>query len=253
MKIYGIVELSDATNGKIIVLGPGRTNDVPNDVIRGFNRFEFTDFHAINNNANSPFIGAAVNGGNTSQSIANYAWATTGAGWHIIRSGSSADSGYRWDTQAQRTGIATNQKFRAIFNTHNNNTDRMAWFGMKTAALETTVTNGIYWELSGLSFTPVCKRSNASPTEVLGTTQTLSDDTTYIAEFSITDSSNVLFSLYSAPTENDLGSLIHSETVTISTTWSNAIPMRVGMAATHTGAVANQHMLAIDYMGFGFE
>ena len=124
---------------------------------------------------------------------------------------------------------------------------------MKTAALETTVTNGIYWELSGLSFTPVCKRSNASPTEALGTTQTLSDDTTYIAEFSITDSSNVLFSLYSAPTENDLGSLIHSETVTISTTWSSAIPMRVGMAATHTGAVANQHMLAIDYMGFGFE
>ena len=214
-------------------------------------RWTFSDFNALQATSNSPFVGAASTGGNTNGAVNNDAYTTTGSGWVMIRAGTGGTSGYRWDTQQQSTNFQAGMSYVAIFNTHANSTDRKAWFGFKDTTLNVQSNQGVYYTLDGLTLTATLDRS--SGTFDTGTGQTLSANTTYMVEIKANSASSFTFYLYAAPTGNQPGALIHSETLTMTNALDASTNMRVGMAAVRTTTgTANYELLALDYMGFGY-
>lgn len=214
-------------------------------------RWTFADFNAIQATSNSPFVGAASNGGNANGAVNNDAFTTTGSGWAMIRANTGGTSGYRWDTQQQNTNFQAGMSYVAIFNTHANSTDRQAWFGFKDTTLNVQSNQGVYYTLDGLTLTATLDRS--SGTFDTGTGQTLSANTTYMVEIKANSASSFTFYLYAAPTGNQPGALIHSETLTMTNALDASTNMRVGMSAVRTTTgTANYELLALDYMGFGY-
>ena len=254
----GIVERVNSSQGKIIVLGPGRTNDVPNRLSENeIRRWSFADFMAWQNTSNSPFVGASVNSGNSTGAPNGDAWSVEGVGWVIPRSSATANSGFRWDTQAQVTNFQAGHTFRAIFNTHTTATstaDRQAWFGLKDVTLQNASNQGAYFYLDGLDLTPVVDRS--SGTHDTGSAQTLSADTTYMVEITCAENGagmDFTFTIYNAPTGTTPGSVVNTQTLNMTAAFNETTNMRLGMAATHISGQSNAELVALDYMGFGYQ
>ena len=119
-----------------------------------------------------------------------------------MRAGTAGNSGYRWDTRGARTSFNTGMTFRAIFNTHDNSTDRKARFGFSNTSFLYTPVNGMWWELDALALRGYIKRSGDGTHQTSRTT--LSDSTTYMVEIYADSDTQFTFTLYAAPTGTTL-------------------------------------------------
>ena len=287
----GIVELSDATNGKIIVLGPGRTNDVPtsvnNDITfaspitinntltanggtgsthptaggqvlqsRGSSsvtwankkklRWYESDFHVADVRVNGPWLGSAINSGSTGSAPTPVSLYTEMMGAVLLRSSSTLDSGYRWDTQAMdRIAPRVNLFYECIFAIPDDFTNKTVKLGFYDDTTDTTAgIDGTYFLIDNSgNMTP--ETSNNS-TRTTGTSYTLSVDTVYKAQIWWNSSTSVVFKI----TNMDESTTHASET--ISTNLPSGTARRFGAGlVTKSSGTATDDLLVLDYMGWG--
>lgn len=242
------------TNGQVLTsTGTGTAPTWENPGARRIPRWSHSDFEVYQNSSNSPFVGTAVSGGNSTGSLAGELFTQTGFGWVILRSSATANSGFRWDNQSPLTQINPGVTFRAIFDTKETvvtDSDRQAWFGFKDDTLdEASPAQGVFFHLDGFNLIPTVVRNSTTTT---GTAQTLSADTTYMIEFTATSSTSIDFELFAAPDGSAYGSSIQTWTVAAGTAFNQNTQMRAGMAAINVAGGANNALVALDYMGFGF-
>ncbi len=286
----GIVELSDPSNGKIIVLGPGRTNDVPTSVnnevtfaspitinntltanggtgsthptaggqvlqSRSSNsvtwgnkkklRWSESDFHSADVRINGPWLGAAVNSGTTGGGPAAALYAEM-MGAVLLRSSTTVNSGYRWDTQAfDRIAPRKNLFFECIFAIPDDFTNKTTKLGFYDDSTNTTAgVDGTYFLIDNSgNMTP--EASNNS-TRTTGTSYALSVDTIYKAQIWWNGSSSVVFKI-----TNMDESTIHAAEV-INTNVPSGTARRFGAGlVTESSGTATDDLLVLDYMGWG--
>jgi len=287
----GIVELSDASNGKIIVLGPGRTNDVPTSVnnevtfasaitvnntltanggtgsshptaggqvlqSRGAStsvtwgnkkklRWYESDFHSADVRINGPWLGAATNSGTTGGGPAAALYAEM-MGAVLLRSSTTANSGYRWDTQAfDRIAPRKNLFFECIFAIPDDFTNKTAKLGFYDDATNTTAgVDGTYFLIDNSgNMTP--ETSNNS-TRTTGTSYSLSVDTVYKAQIWWNGSSSVVFKI----TNMDESTVHASEVINTNVPSGTARRFGAGLV-TESSGTATDDLLVLDYMGWG--
>jgi hypothetical protein len=287
----GIVERVDSSNGKIIVLGPGRTNDVPTSVnnevtfasaitvnntltanggtgsshptaggqvlqSRGASssvtwgnkkklRWYESDFHSADVRINGPWLGAAINSGTTGGGPAAALY-TEMMGALLLRSSTTANSGYRWDTQAfDRIAPRKNLFFECIFAIPDDFTNKTAKLGFYDDATNTTAgVDGTYFLIDNSgNMTP--ETSNNS-TRTTGTSYSLSVDTVYKAQIWWNGSSSVIFKI-----TNMDESTVHASEV-INTNVPSGTDRRFGAGlVTESSGTATDDLLVLDYMGWG--
>jgi len=286
----GIVERVDSSNGKIIVLGPGRTNDVPTSVnnevtfasaitvnntltanggtgsthptaggqvlqSRGSNsvtwgnkkklRWYESDFHSADVRINGPWLGAAINSGTTGGGPAAALYAEM-MGAVLLRSSTTANSGYRWDTQAlDRIAPRKNLFFECIFAIPDDLTNKTAKLGFYDDATNTTAgVDGTYFLIDNSgNMTP--ETSNNS-TRTTGTSYSLSVDTVYKAQIWWNGSSSVVFKI-----TNMDESTVHASEL-INTNVPSGTTRRFGAGlVTKSSGTATDDLLVLDYMGWG--
>lgn len=287
----GIVELSDATNGKIIVLGPGRTNDVPTSVnnevtfasaitinntltanggtgsthptaggqvlqSRGSSsvtwgnkkklRWYESDFHVADVRVNGPWLGGGINSGSTGAAPTPVSLYTEMMGAVLLRSSSTPDSGYRWDTQASdRIAPRVNLFYECIFAIPDDFTNKTVKLGFYDNTSDATgATDGTYFLIDNSgNMTP--ETSNNS-TQTTGTSYTLSVDTVYKAQIWWNTSTSVVFKI----TNMDESTTHASETISTNLPSGTARRFGAGIVAKSSGS-STDDLLVLDYMGWG--
>jgi hypothetical protein len=259
LKIGALTSQSAGTTGQVITSnGPGLapTWETPAGGSTGISRWNFADFYSTQATSNSPFVGISVSSGSTNGALQPQSLVATGAGWVGLRSSSTANSGYRWDTQSANTWINEGMKFQCIFNTYNTVTtlaDRQAWFGWKNNTMNiASPSNGVYFHLDGNTLAPVLVR-NSTPVSPSPASVTLTDDTTYMVEITINSDTSMDYDLFAAPTGGtSKGTIIQSWTLTTGTAFNANVVCRAGMAAVHETGETNKFLLALDYMALGY-
>ena len=223
-------------------------------VVQGIPRWAFTDFTNIDVRSQGPFIGSAVNSGTSAGGVGGESFNTTGFGWVIATSSTTANSGYRWDTLHASSNISAGLTYRAIIHPKGSIANRVGRFGATNQPMSSTPTQGTFFELANLTLTPKVIRNS---TTYSGSTYAMTADTTYILETYQDTIDNTIFRVYAAPSESDKTMLptstLHNVTVTNATTdWNTNTTMRMGLWCGSSGTTAEE-LMAIDYMGIGFQ
>ncbi len=212
-------------------------------------RYEWTDFHSPNaTQVQDPFLGAAINSG-TQSATPPAAWRIDGvAGYCLMRSSTTANSGFRWMTaNTDRIKGQAGLFFRAIFGVSSNMNTKTIHFGFIDSTTQAESVDGAYFWLAPGSMVCTPKTSNNS-SRSSGATFTLTADTYYVFEIHWTTAANVNFkikSLNEATTHLDTN-------ITTDIPTSDARLFGAGLVCTSSGT-SQIDLAVIDYMGFGFK
>jgi len=209
-------------------------------------RWYESDFHSADVRINGPWLGAAVNAGTTGAGVSPTSLWSEMIGAVLLKSSTTADSGYRWDSQAMdRIAPRKNLFFECIFAVPDDFTNKTAKFGFYDDATNATAAvDGTYFLIDNSgNITP--ETANNS-TRTTGATYALSVDTVYKAQIWWSTSTTAIFKL----TDMD-ESTVH-QTWTISTNLPSGTARRFGAGAVakSSGTVADS-IFVLDYMGWG--
>lgn len=200
-----------------------------------------TDF--MNTNAvQHQFIGAAISTG----TIATNPAAGVGGGNHpgvwLVRSSTTANSGYRCQTDADEFRIAGGEVFDIVFRTPAVLTALLYRFGFSDNASATDAVDGCYLEMLGTGVI-AGKTSNNSVRTTSATIATLAINTWYYGRITVNaDATSVLFEVYS-----DAGVLLGSQSITTNIPTASGRECGAGFIMTQSGTVAIDVGL-VDYM-----
>jgi hypothetical protein len=209
-------------------------------------RWYESDFHSADVRINGPWLGAAVNAGTTGAGVSPTSLWSEMIGAVLLKSSTTADSGYRWDSQAMdRIAPRKNLFFECIFAVPDDFTNKTAKFGFYDDATNATAAvDGTYFLIDNSgNITP--ETANNS-TRTTGATYALSVDTVYKAQIWWSTSTTAIFKL----TDMD-ESTVH-QTWTISTNLPSGTARRFGAGAiAKSSGTAVDGLFVLDYMGWG--
>ena len=205
-------------------------------------RFLFADFMYNGGNNNNPYYGAAVSGGNSSGTPPT-ASLVDGMGVVLMRSTTTANSGYGWRESTNKNAGKGDLFYRAIVWVPDDFNNKTVTMGHHNTSTVTEPTHGSYFRLSGSGV--VTPKSADGGVRTSGSTYTISADTWYIFEILWnSDASSINYKILSidkATTHLD---------VDITTNISTGL-MGAGIIATSSVAAADD-LVCLDYQGHGF-
>ena len=208
-------------------------------------RWYESDFHSADVRINGPWLGAAINSGTTGGGPVAALY-TEMMGAVLLRSSTTADSGYRWDSQAMdRIAPRKNLFFECIFAIPDDFTNKTAKLGFYDDVTNATAAvDGTYFLIDNSgNITP--ETANNS-TRTTGATYALSVDTVYKAQIWWSTSTTAIFKL-----TNMDESTVH-QTWTISTNLPSGTARRFGAGAiAKSSGTAVDDLFVLDYMGWG--
>jgi hypothetical protein len=201
-----------------------------------------TDFLSLSAQQDGGFLGAAVaTGTNTTVPAAGSVTANHPGVW-VLRSSSTANSGYLCQTNVTRMQIGGGEVFNIIFRTPGSFTGLTARLGLHNSVNSTDAVNGVYFELTATGAI-VGKTSAASVRTSSATIATLAINTWYHARITINAAgTSVLFEVFS-----EAGALLGNATVTTNIPTTTGQFVGAGFVATNSGIVVLE-LLYVDYM-----
>lgn len=208
---------------------------------QGGYRLQPTDLLAANATAMDPFVGAAISAGTLSTTT------LTGQTGHPgivrLRNGTTANGGYRIQTDAAGQLLAAGDVFAAVLRIDalTNNTIRVGYHDSVTSA---DAVDGVYIEIAATGVAS-CKASNNSTRTTSATTATLSAATWYRASIVVESAS-----LARCIITNDAGTDVLNTTVTSNIPTAAGREVGAGIVATNSGTVASD-IVQVDYMMVG--
>lgn len=212
-------------------------------------RYEYTDFHSPNaTSVQDPYFGTAIVSG-TQSATPPAAFRIDGTmGMCLLRSSTSANSGFRWVTQNNdRIKGQADLYFRAILGIADDMNLKTIHFGFMDATTQTESVDGAYFWLAPGSMVCTPKTANNS-TRSSGSTFTLVAGTYYVFEIYWTSAASVNFKILSLDEATT-----HLDTnITTNIPTSDVRLFGAGIVATSSGTAVDD-LCVIDYMGHGFK
>lgn len=199
----------------------------------------FTDFINVGSTTNLPFSGAAINAGTTP--TANNQISASTPGVLRLTSSTTANSGYRWQTDITTIRIGGNEVFTCYINPQNFATTTMR-AGFHDATTNADAIDGLYFEYS-TSGALQLKSSNNSIRSLSGVIATLALNTWYKLEIVI----NANATLVTGNVYGVGGGLVGTGSVNTNIPTVLGREVGAGIIATNSGIVATG-MVDIDYL-----
>lgn len=212
-------------------------------------RYEFTDFNSPNaTSVQDPYFGTAIVSG-TQSATPPAAFRIDGAlGMSLLRSSTSANSGFRWMTQnTDRIKGQPDLYFRAILGVADDMNLKTIDFGFIDTTSQAESVDGAYFRLSPGSLVCTPRTSNNSARSS-GSTFTLAANTYYVFEIYWESAASIAFTIRSL----DEATLHLATTITTNIPNSDVRLFGAGIVATSSGTVVDD-LCVIDYMGHGFK
>jgi len=180
------------------------------------------------------YVGAAISSGTNNTAISTAIISPQHPGMVLLRSSTSANSGYRYFAQGN-TGIRIGGGERAdiIFRTPADLSTITYRFGFTDSGSSADAVDGCYFELSG-SGAIVGKTANNSTRTTSSTIATLSTDTWYHGVITInSDATQVDYTIYS-----EAGSSLGTQSITTNIPTASGRETLIGIVATSSGTTA---------------
>ena len=198
-----------------------------------------TDFLSTNA-AQSIFIGAAVSAGTNTTAPAAGVIDGQHPGCILLRSSTTANSGYTYQTGLTQIRIGGGEVYDLVFRTPAALTATTYRFGFHDTATSVDAVDGVYFE--AVAGTLVGKTSSNSTRSTTATIATLAINTWYHARITVaTDLSLATFALYDMA-----GALVGSATLNANLPTASGRECGAGAIATNSGTTATD-LIVLDY------
>lgn len=190
------------------------------------------------------FVGAAVSAGTNSTAPAAGVVDASHPGVVLLRSSTTANSGYQYSTRAVLLRIGGGEQFDIVFRTPAAFTGNTARFGFLDTFTSADSVDGVYFELSATGVI-VGKTANNSVRTTSANIATLLVSTWYHCRIAVSNALNATFSVY------DMAStLIGTQSISTNMPTASGRETGCGFVATNSGTVATD-LINLDYMSFG--
>jgi hypothetical protein len=201
----------------------------------------FADFLAAGTTMNPPFTGTAISSGTSAINTATY---NDRPGMVNLTSSTTANSGYRWQTDANSIGLRGGEVFECCFfvNSLTTTTTRM---GFHDATTVTDAVDGAYIELPAGSGAAVLKTSSNSTRTTSATIATLAVSTWYRAVIAVNrDGTSVTAEIFDSS-----GVSVGSQSNTTNIPTAVGRECQCGIVHTNSGVAATTGII-LDYLAF---
>jgi hypothetical protein len=201
----------------------------------------FADFLAAGTTMNPPFTGTAVSSGTSAMNAATY---NDRPGMVNLTSSTSANSGFRWQTDANSIRVSGGEVFECVFFV-NSLTNTLTRMGFHDSTSSADAVDGAYIELPAGSGAAVLKTASNSTRTSSGTIATLTTANWYRAVITVNrDATAVTAEIYDSS-----GGLLGSQTNTANIPSAVGRECQVGIIHTNSGATATTGII-LDYLAF---
>lgn len=206
-------------------------------------RWHSADFHSTNTGRNQPFFGAAIDSGTSTATPANADFEAIHPGIVLLRSSTTANGGYRWQSEVTMRGGA-GLSFRGVIKPFTDSVARSIRIGFGNSQTTSAHTNGA-WVTIVTGFSPSITVSCANNSTTTNTVTPLVPGSIWYTIDIAFVVGGVCFVI-----SDDSGAALYEGAITTNVPVDNNRRFIAGIIATEAGTTANDIVL-VDYMGLG--
>lgn len=192
--------------------------------------------------AQAGFLGSGISSGTNSTNPASGVVTGNHPGCWLLRSSTTANSGYRINTDNDEFRLLGGEIFEAVFRTSASFTNSLVRFGFLDSTSSTDATDGVYFELASTGIL-TGKTANNATRSTSAAVATLAVSTWYHGRVTInSDATSVAFDLF-----DDAGSVVGSQTLTSNIPTASGRETGAGLIATNAGTTSSD-IIIVDFI-----